>query len=251
VIELQVRKQVSSNPPKRHATICFIIAIAATVMVFVPESLGIDGFDGGFAISFISIVIALTAIIVGVMFMGWASKVTKIQRGEGILAHWVYPQEFWSGYTEVEYKEEKSEKKILFLIITAFALFFGILFWLLDEDAGFWVFVVMLGLIGLCGFAWQFSAWSNYRSNRAVGVKEVFITREAVFMNNKLITWKTALTRFENVSFADNRRVPVLVFEYMQYSGRAGMQKYTTRVPVPSGQEMAARYVVDQINAQN
>jgi hypothetical protein len=251
VVELQVRKLVSSNPPKRHATISFIVAIAATVMIFVPESIGIDGFDGGFAISFISIVIALTAAIVGVMFMGWASKITRIQRGEGLIAHWVYPQEFWSAYTEAEYKEEKSEKKILFLIVTAFALFFGILFWLLDEEAGFWVFVVMLGLIGLCGFAWQFSAWSNYRSNRGVGIKEVFITREAVFMNNKLITWKTALTHFEDVSFEENRRVPVLVFEYMQYSGRAGMQKYTTRVPVPPGQEMAARYVVDQINQQN
>jgi hypothetical protein len=242
---------VSRNPPRRHATLCFIIAIAATVMIFVPELVGVDGFDGGFAISFISLFIALTALIVGFIFNGWASKVTKIQRGEGILAHWVYPPEFWAAYTAAEYREEKSEKKILFLIVTGFALFFGILFWLLDEEAGFWVFIVMLGLIGLCGFAWQFSAWSNYQSNRAAGAKEVFITREAVFLNNKLVTWKTAFTRFDDVSFEENRRVPVLVFEYMQYSGRAGMQKYTTRVPVPPGQETAARYVVDQINQQN
>jgi hypothetical protein len=243
--------QMSSNPPKKHATISFTVAFFAAVMIFVPELAGVDGFDGGFAVSFVSLVIALTAAIVGAMFMGWASKVTRIQHGEGILAHWVYPPEFWAAYTEEEYKEEKSEKKILFLIVTAFALFFGILFWVLDNEAGFWVFVMMLGLIGLCGFAWQFSSWRNYQSNRSAGAKEVFITKEAVFMNNKLTTWKTALTRFEDVSFEENRRVPVLVFEYTQYTGRAGVQKYTTRVPVPPGQEGVALYVIEQINRYN
>ncbi|NLF89039.1 hypothetical protein GX563_09485 [Candidatus Bathyarchaeota archaeon] len=242
---------MSSNPPKRHATISFIIAVAAAVMIFVPESVGIDGFNGGFAISFISIVIALTFGIVGFIFLGWASKVSGIQRGEGILAHWIYTPEFWAAYTEEEHQEEYSEKKGLFLIITAIALFFGVLFWVFDEEAGFFVFLVMLGLIGLCFLAWQYSVWSNYRSNRSSGSKEVFITRDAIFMNNRLTTWKTALANFEDASFDANRRIPVLIFEYSQYTGRAGRQQYCTRVPVPPGQELAARHVIEQINQQN
>lgn len=242
---------MSSNPPKRHAAISFAIAIATAVMIFVPELVGIDGFDGGFAISFISIVIALTFAIVGGIFLGWASKVSRIQRGEGILAHWVYSPEFWSAYTEQEHREEYSEKKGLFLIVTAFALFFGVLFWVFDEDAGFWVFMVMLGLIGICFTAWQLSVWSNYRSNRSLGAKEVFITREAVFMNNRLTTWKTAFTHIDDISFKENRRVPVLVFEYTQQTGRAGPQKYSLRVPVPPEEELAARYVIDQINPKD
>lgn len=220
-------------------------------MIFIPETIGIDGFEGGFAISFISIIIALTAAIVGFMFYGWASKVSRIQRGEGILAHWVYTPEFWANYTEKEYQEEKAEKKGLFLIITAFALFFGILFWVLDQEAGFFVFLVMLGLIGLCLFAWQFSAWSTYRNNRSEGIKEVFITNEAVFMNNRLVTWKTAFTHLDEVEFEHERRVPVLVFHYTQWSGRAGLQKYTTWVPVPTGEEPTASYIVEQLNTQN
>lgn len=219
-------------------------------MIFIPETIGLDGFEGGFAISFISLVIAITSAIVGVMFYGWAAKVSRIQRGEGILAHWVYTSEFWACYSEKEYQEEKSEKKGLFLIVTAFALFFGILFWVLDEEAGFFVFLVMLGLIGLCLFAWQFSAWNTYRSNRADGLKEVFITDEAVFMNSKLVTWKTAFTRLDEVEFDYKRRVPVLVFRYTQWSGRAGPQSYTTRVPVPVGEEPTASYIVEQLNPQ-
>lgn len=220
-------------------------------MIFIPELVGIDGFNGGFAISFFCIIIAITAAIMGAIYLGWASKVTRIQRGQGILAHWVYSPEFWAHYTEKEYREEKTEKKGLFLIVTAFALFFGILFWIFDEEAGFFVFLVMLGLIGLCSFAWQFSAWSNYRSNRSGGIKEVYITNEAVFMNNKLVTWKTAFTHLEEVTFEEERRIPVLVFKYTQYSGRAGHQTYTTRVPVPPGEEPTVSYVLEQINQQN
>jgi hypothetical protein len=242
---------LSSNPPKNNAIISFVIAITAAVMIFIPETVGLDGFEGGFAVSFVSLVIAITAAIVGFMFFGWAAKVSRIQRGEGILAHWVYTPEFWASYTEKEYQEEKSEKKGLFLIVTAFALFFGILFWVLDEEAGFYVFLVMLGLIGLCLFAWQFSAWSTYRSNSRRGVKEVFITDEAVFMNNKLVTWKTAFTHIDEVEFEHKRRVPVLVFRYTQWSGRAGPQSYTTRVPVPSGEEPTASYIVEQLNPRN
>jgi hypothetical protein len=120
-----------------------------------------------------------------------------------------------------------------------------------DEEAGFFVFLVMLGLIGICFVAWQYAVWSNYRSNRSSGVKEVFITREAVFMNNRLTTWKTVFTHIDEVSYEENRRVPVLVFEYTQYTGRAGPQKYSLRVPVPPGEELAARYVIDQINSHN
>ncbi len=242
---------MSHNPPKRTATASFIIALSAAIMIFIPELVGIDGFDGGFAISFVSLVIAITAAIMGLMYLGWAAKVTHIQRGEGILAHWTYTPQFWAEYTQNEYAEEKSEKKGLFLIVSGFALFFGILFWVLDEEAGFVVFLMMLGLIGVVAFAWQFSAWNNYRQNRAEGVKEVYITAEAVFLNNKLVTWKTMFTHFNEVTLEQNRGLLVLAFTYTSQSGRAGAQTYTTRVPVPLGQEDVARYVLQQINQQN
>jgi hypothetical protein len=142
---------------------------------------------GGFAISFVSLFIAIVAAIVGVMYLGWADKLDKILRGEGILAHWTYTPEYWAEYTKKEYEEEKSEKKGLFLIVSGFALFFGILFWVLDAEAGFFVFLVMLGLIGLVAFAWRFSAWNNYRQNIG-GVKEAYITKDAIYMNKKRYT---------------------------------------------------------------
>ncbi len=240
---------MSSNPPKRTAVVSFVVALFAAVMIFVPESVGIDGFDGGFAISFASLAIGLTAAIVGVMYLGWAGKLDKILRGEGILAHWTYTSEYWAEYTKKEYETEKSEKKGLFLIVSGFALFFGILFWVLEEEPGFIVFLMMIGLIGLVAFAWRFSAWYNYRQN-INGVKEAYITKDAIYMNRKLYTWQTVFTSFDEVTRKDNQGLALLVFKYTTAS-RTGPQTYTTRVPIPLGQEEAAKNIMQQINLQN
>jgi uncharacterized membrane protein len=248
-ITFEETNNLSGNPPKRTAVASFVVALFAAVMIFVPGLIGIDGFNGGFAISFISLTVAITAAIVGIMYLGWAAKLDEILRGEGILAHWTYTPEYWAEYTKKEYEEEKSEKKGLFLIVSGFSLFFGILFWVLDAEAGFIVFLGMLGLIGLVAFVWRFSAWYNYKQN-IDGVKEAFITKDAVYMNKKLYTWRTYFTRFDEVKQEDNHGLKLLVFKYTT-TGRAGPQTYTTRVPIPLGQEEAAKNVVQQINLQN
>jgi len=240
---------LSSNPPKRTALASLAVALFATFMIFVPEMAGIEGFDGGFAISFVSLFVAIVAAIVGVMYLGYAGKLDKILRGEGILAHWTYTPEYWAEYTRKEYEEEKSEKKGLFLIVSGFALFFGILFWVLDAEAGFFVFLVMLGLIGLVAFAWRFSAWHNYRQNIS-GVKEAYVTKDAIYMNKKFITWRAIFTSFDEVTQENNHGLSLLVFKYTT-TNRTGPQTYTTRVPIPPGQEENAKNLMLQINLQN
>ncbi len=218
-------------------------------MIFVPETVGIDGFDGGFAISFVSLVIALTSGIFGLLYFAYARQLDNILRGVGVLAHWTYTQEYWMQYTKKEYEEENSEKKSLFLIVAAFALFFGVLFWGLDNEAGFYVFIVMLGLIGLILFVWRFTVWSNYRHNLN-GVKEAYITKDAIYLNRRFITWHSFLTRFKGVTILQRKKVSFLVFQYTMYS-RTGPQTYTTRVPIPPDQINFAIQIMQQINMEN
>ncbi len=217
-------------------------------MIFIPELVGIDGFEGGFALSFVSFFIAIFAAIVGVMYLGFANKLDKVLRGEGLLAHWTYTSDYWLDYTKKEYEEEKSEKKGIFLVVSGFALFFGILFWVLDPEAGVVVFLVMLALIGMVAFAWQFSAWHNYKQNIR-GIKEAYIARDAVYMNRKLYTWATVFTCFDEVSQKGNQGLSLLVFRFTSAT-RAGPQTYTIRVPIPPGQEEAAKKIAEKINIQ-
>jgi len=240
---------LNPNPPKRNAIAFFIITLFATATIFIPELIGIDGFDGGFAISFFGLFIAITAAAVGTVFLGWARKLDKILRGENILAHWIYTPEYWMEYAQKEYVQEKADKKGLFLVVCAFALFFGCLFWILDSEGGFFVFLVMLALIVLVWFAWQFSSWQNYKHNLN-GVGEVYITKDALYLNRKFYTWKAPFTLFNGVSIENIHGIAVLRFKYT-VSTRTGPQTYTTRVPIPEGQEEAAHDVLRQINMYN
>lgn len=240
---------MTKNLPKRHAAASFLVAAVFAVLIFVPETVGIDGFEGGFAISFVSLFITVAGAVVGVMFLGFACKLDKLLRGEGVLAHWVYQPAFWTEFTQKEYLRENSEKKWLFLIVAAFALFFGFLFWIIDSDAGFWVFLVMLGVTGLCFVAWQLSSYINLRHNSSGGAKEVYISKEAIYLNNKFYTWKAPLTRFKSVTQENNCGLPVLAFRYTLYSW-TGPQTYTIRVPIPSGKEQTAERIMEPINKQ-
>ena len=59
--------------------------------------------NGGFAISFISIVAAITMFIVAIMYQGRASALDHILKGENQLAHWKYDPTEWLDFAEKEY----------------------------------------------------------------------------------------------------------------------------------------------------
>ncbi|MDD3792995.1 MAG: hypothetical protein PHY74_07675 [Candidatus Bathyarchaeota archaeon] len=241
---------MSRNPQKNVAVTSFITAVIMTIMIFVPYLADIDPYNGGFAISLVSILIAVTAAIVGLMFIGQAKKVDQILRGQGVLAHWIYPVDLWREYAEKEYKTEKAQKKFLVIIVAAFAIFFGLLFWLLDPEPGFIVFLVMMGLIGLIILTWQFTAWYNYRKNTSNTTKQVYIRKDAVYLNNTLYEWATAFTSFNKVKLQKNKDLNLLVFIFTSLN-RTGPQTYTIRVPIPPGKEENAKNIAEQINESN
>jgi hypothetical protein len=180
------------------------------------------------------------------MYWRWANELDNILKGKDILAHWIYSDDYWQTYTKKEYVTEKSEKKGLFLIVTAFALFFGFLFLALDNEGGSYVLLIMLFLIGLTGFAWRFSAWNNYRQNLH-GTKEAYITSNAVYINKKFSTWKAPFTHFDKVVIEKNQGINVLSFHYT-IMNRTGPTPYTTRVPIPIGEENTAESIVQTLN---
>lgn len=134
--------------------------------------------------------------------------------------------------------------------MSAFALFFVSYFGYLTLKRAFGVFIVMIGVTGLCLAAWQLSSYSNQRNNTASGVKEVYISKDAIYLNNKFYTWRAPLTHFISVTQEINRGLPVLVFRYTLFS-RTGPQTYKTRLPFPPGQEQTAHRAIEQVNQQS
>ncbi len=225
----------------------FLLTALGLLMIFAPGLVGIDGFDGGYAISFAGLFVAIMGLVVAGFYYQQAKILDGILRGDGLLAHWTFDDQMWQEYTQKEYTEEISEKKGLFLIVSFFALFFGFLFWFLDNEAGFFVFLVMLGLIGLVGFTWRFSAWYNRRQNIG-GVKEAYIAQSGVYMNQRLYTWRLFSARLLKVEIKNEKVWSVLKFRYTAFTV-PGPQTYTIRVPIPIGQEETAKNIVLQLNS--
>ena len=237
---------MKDNPPRNTAIIWLVITAISAIMIFVPTLVGMDGFEGGFAISFISLVAAIVGTVVSIMYVWQANVLNKMLRGEGLLVHWIYPPEKWKEYTVREYAQEKTEKKGLFMVVSAFALFFGFLFWALDPEGGFFVFLVMLGLIALVAVAWQGSAWYQYKQNMG-GIAETYIARNALYMNRKLYVWQMWGSSFDGVAIEEKRGFAQLAFKCTIFS-QVGPQTYTFRVPIPDGQEETAKSIVQQLN---
>jgi MFS family permease len=224
-----------------------VVTAVGIMMIFGPDIVGIDGFEGGFAISFVGLFVAILGLVIAGFYFQQANILGGILRGEGLLVHWTFDDEMWKKYTRKEYAEEISETKGLFVIISVFALFFGFLFWFLDNEAGFIVFLVMLGLIGLVGFAWRFSAW-YYREQNERGAKEAYIARTGVYMNRRLTTWRMFSAKLLGVEIKNSGGLSFLKFSYTAFTV-PGPQTYTIRVPIPTDQEEVAKTILQQLNS--
>lgn len=233
------------NPLHETVYVWLIITIAAVAMLFIPEILGIEGMNGGFAISFASFFVLIMGIIVVIVYNRLASRLDKILSGENLLVHWTYTPQMWSEYAEKEYGLEKTGTKGLFIVVSAFALFFGILFWMIDPENGIYVFLSMLGLIAIIEFTRLFSTWYYYRQNvKYLG--EAYIARDGVYLNRQLHTWNFLTSRIKKVDLQNDKGLLLLSITYWAWTMTFG-QEYTVRIPVPPGQEEKAKEIVSQL----
>jgi len=229
------------NPERRVAQISGIITIIAIFAIFAPNIFGMDGFEGGFAISFFSFFIAVSGIITFLIFIGRARSLDRVFLGENLLAHWTYDPEEWKKYTETEYKTERREKWHLFYLVAGIALIIGIIFLIVDNEAGLIVFLVMLGLIALIAFVAWFTSWSNYRRNKKKP-GEIYISGDAIYLNGQYHTWKGMGSKLRSVLLSEKDGQQQLAFTY-SFPARTGIEEYTVRLPVPAGQEKTAEEI--------
>jgi hypothetical protein len=231
------------NPPRTTSIVWWVITAVSIFVIFLPEIIGLKGFDGGFAVSFVGFFLVIIGVIVAVIYMKRASVLDKIFNGEDVLAHWTYPLKEWTEYANKEYQREKATKKTLFWIVSVIALLIGAGFFLFDHKAGGWVFLSMLALIGIIGFTAWFTAWYNFRENMKY-LGETYITPHAVYLNRQLHTWNSLGSWLDGVAVKGDSD-PYLEFKYMAPT-RTGVQEYNANVPIPKGKEMEAQEILSK-----
>jgi len=228
------------NPQMRVALIWAAVGALATLGTMVPFFV-MDGMNGGFALScgfgFMTILCGVGT----VMYVYRAYTLRKILSGEELVAHWTYGPEEWARYAEAEHGRDKEGKVVLFVIISAFALFFGVLFLIFGGEAGLIVFLGMLGLIALIGGVAFLSILLSHRANQT-RTGEVFIARTGVYLNGALHNWNMFGASLDSVKLI-REESPLVEFVY-SYPARHGRQGAEVRVPVPAGKEEEADRMV-------
>lgn len=228
------------NPQRRNAFIWLFIALIGLLMVLAPFIFDIDIMDGGGPLIFIGIFVFIAGILVSILFFGRSSSLGRMFRGEGLLAHWRYDSATWGRHSKDEYAYRKDANKVMFFLIGGMCLLTGLIFFILDPENGIYVFLVMLVMTVILGITAVLTAWLPYRRSRK-RISEAFISREGVYINGQLHTWRGLGSRLERVNFINGN---ALEFAY-SYITRAGRQEYVFHVPMPPGEEKRALFILN------
>lgn len=236
------------NPEKTYAKVSAGISVLAIVLIFVPGWIGMDGMAGGYAVSFVSIFVAVSAALVAWLFWSRASTLDAIFAGKDLLAHWSYQPGEWEGYTRVELQQQTSRNKGLLAVMAAWAVLFGGLCWLLDPQAGGSVFLAMLGLILLLGiFALGLPRLRHWGQRGRPG--DAWITQKAIYFDGVLVRFGGLEAHLDAVKWQDpQEHAPALLEFEVSYPTRAGFQAQTVRIPVPRGQDAEAHKILDRFS---
>ncbi|MDD3647495.1 MAG: hypothetical protein PHS44_03285 [Candidatus Dojkabacteria bacterium] len=231
------------NSYKNGSRISLALAGFFFLGIFIPSVIGLDGFDGGFAISFLSFFLFLSTIAIAFLLYRTGKEQGRILEKKDILAHWIYSQQFWLKYAGEEYERDRRGKFFLFLTVAGWGVFFGVLFPLLDSEDGFIVTYAMFGLILLIGLVAFLSIRIAHRKNMQ-SLGEAYIAKTGVIMNGQVVLWNQPLTTLKEVTLSKEGAVGFLDFEVM-----SGRSIYNIRVPIPAGSEAEAKNIIKQFNS--
>jgi hypothetical protein len=232
----------SNNPERRTLIVCFIIFVAAVVAAIWPFVAGMNMMQAGYALTCLAGFMALLALVAAVIFWARASAWDRLAQGQDVLAHWMYDEQEWQAYSQVEFAEDSVDKRNLWLVVAGIALLVGVIFFLADRQGGGVVLLVMLGLIGVtAALAFGMPRLALARNRRLQG--EAVISPNAVWLSGTLHTWKGWGAKLESVRLREG--TPTILEIVYSTPNRTGRQDTTVRVPVPRGQEKTAQRVVE------
>ena len=87
---------MKDNPERRAASVLLIITAVAILAIFAPFIFGMDGTKGGFAISFLALVVAMSCIIAAIVFMNRVAALDRLFVDANLSAHWSCSPEDWT-----------------------------------------------------------------------------------------------------------------------------------------------------------
>lgn len=236
-------EQSIKNKQRRIVNVWIIITLVFITGIFSPRIIGIDGMDGGFAISTLCALMVITGIIVIIFYNIRARRLDKLLNNKNIIARWEYAPEEWMKFTEYNFAEDKKIRRGMFKVVTIIAIVIGVILTLMMQSII--IAYVMIGIIIIVSIpAFLGPVVKHNRNLKNKGI--VLISENSVFLNGEFFSWNMSGAMLDSVEKVFENDVFCLLVKY-NYPTRTGIQTDEIRIPVPKGKENEADTVINSL----
>jgi hypothetical protein len=204
--------------------------------------------SGGYALAFVSFFLAISSVVVALLFVHRARVMNAILADPSPLAHWTYPEEMAHASVEREYREYQGRNRAMFIVIGGMLVVVSLFFLIFVEEGGPETGLFLLGITALLFVVSRVAPWLERR--RALTVShEALITQSGMVYEGSVYPFRAFLVFQDGLAFckSDKKNPAALVFSFTQLVGRFIIQPFDVVVPVPPGEEERAGRIVQQL----
>ena len=230
----------------------FIIAAVAFTILCLVSYFFIDGMSGGFAIAFVSFFLAVSGVVIALLFFTRARTMDTILSDPSPLAHWIYPEEMARASVEREFREFQARNRAMFIIIGGMLAVVALVFLLFVGEGGPETGLFLLAVIAVLFVVSRVAPWLERRREMSAP-HEALITRDGIVFNGSVYPFRSFLVFWHGVTLRElkKKNPAALVFSFTQLVGRFIIQPFEVVVPVPPGEEESAREIVGDLGGNS
>jgi hypothetical protein len=235
------------NNEWKKGAVSIIAAVVFMVLCFVSPAV-IDGMDGGYALAFISLFLAISSGAVALLYIRRARVMDGIFADPRLLAHWSYTDEMSQKSREREYRDYEDRNRSMFIVIGGMLVLGSLFFIIFVEDGGLATGIILLVFAGFLFVVSRVAPVLERR--RATNVPhEAFIARTGVIYEGIVYPFHSFLRSRGGITLrnADAKNPALLVFSFTQLNGLFILQSFAVTIPVPPGEEAVAQRIVREL----
>jgi len=199
------------NSQRRIVNLWLILMALFVFCMFVPSIIGMDGFDGGFAMSFTAGFMVIMSLVVIFIYRSRAKQLDKILKGEGRIAVWRYSQDEWLRFIAADFEDEKKSKKTLFFVVAVIAIIVGILLMISLKDP--LALLIALGIIPIVAIPAFLAPRARYNKLRNSEPKAM-IAEKGVIVGKMFHLWVNLGASLDEIKINSEAEPDMIEFTY-------------------------------------
>ena len=225
-----------------------LVAAVVFIILIIMASISMDGMSGGYAVSFTSFFLMLSAFAVAGLFFTRARAMDDILGGKNLLAHWVYPEDETRKSAEREFIDYKEANRALLFIVGGFLVIAMVLMIIFGGEAGIttagvlFVVLIIVSIVSVVA--------PRLERKRALNApQDAYITDTGIIYEGGVYPFHSFLMMMDGVSYEKEtkKHPPLLVFSFIQLVGLYILRPYAVSIPVPRGEEEKARGIARRL----